>query len=117
METKSSLSNLENALQTLKTHPASHVYVRASYDYVSQHQNDLTFNKGDLIRISRLGSGWYSGWYQGSLRGSTGWVPGRYCELISDDKKSLLEATLFLQRPNSSLNRKIEGNESGVYVE
>ena len=86
MEPESPPSKFENSLQTPKTHPTTYFYVRALYDYFSEDQYRLNFNKGDLIQVYPD-----SGCWEGSLRGSTGWVSVNYCELISDDQKTFIE--------------------------
>ena len=105
MESEPSLSKPQNLLETLKIHPYDRIYVRVMHNYVdvSEYQKSRTyFHKGDVIQVLR----WENGWWQGSSRGHTGWIPGKYCELTSEDRKALFdlfENTVSLQRPNSGL--------------
>uniref|UniRef100_A0A4W5PDZ0 Rac/Cdc42 guanine nucleotide exchange factor (GEF) 6 n=1 Tax=Hucho hucho TaxID=62062 RepID=A0A4W5PDZ0_9TELE len=51
------------------------VLVKARFQFKQKNEDELSFNKGDLIRVSRQEEG---GWWEGSLNGKTGWFPSNY---------------------------------------
>lgn len=56
---------------------------RASFDYVSEEDEELQFKEGDLIKILKMES---HGWWTGELNGKVGIFPGNYVELINEPK-------------------------------
>ncbi|CDQ79013.1 unnamed protein product [Oncorhynchus mykiss] len=51
------------------------VLVKARFQFKQNNEDELSFNKGDLISVSRQEEG---GWWEGSLNGKTGWFPSNY---------------------------------------
>ncbi|CAH8588581.1 unnamed protein product [Schistosoma intercalatum] len=49
--------------------------VCALYDYNRQHTDELSFKKGDVLRVLKQLEG---GWWEGSLNGFVGWFPSNY---------------------------------------
>lgn len=49
--------------------------VKARFQFKQNNEDELSFNKGDLIGVSRQEEG---GWWEGSLNGKTGWFPSNY---------------------------------------
>ena len=49
--------------------------VKARFNFKQNNEDELSFNKGDLIHVSRQEDG---GWWEGSLSGRTGWFPSNY---------------------------------------
>ncbi|XP_041694001.1 rho guanine nucleotide exchange factor 6 isoform X2 [Coregonus clupeaformis] len=51
------------------------VLVKARFQFKQNNEDELSFNKGDLISVLRQEEG---GWWEGSLNGKTGWFPSNY---------------------------------------
>ena len=49
--------------------------VKARFNFKQNNEDELSFNKGDLIHVTRQEDG---GWWEGSLSGRTGWFPSNY---------------------------------------
>lgn len=49
--------------------------VRARFNFQQTNEDELTFNKGDIISVTRQEEG---GWWEGMLNGKTGWFPSNY---------------------------------------
>ncbi|CAH2315142.1 rho guanine nucleotide exchange factor 6 isoform X1 [Pelobates cultripes] len=57
--------------------------VKARFNFKQQNEDELSFNKGDTIHVTRVEDG---GWWEGSLNGKTGWFPSNYVkEFKSND--------------------------------
>lgn len=56
-----------------------HVMVKARFNFKQNNEDELSFNKGELIHVSRQEDG---GWWEGSLNGRTGWFPSNYVREI-----------------------------------
>ncbi|CAH8621650.1 unnamed protein product [Schistosoma rodhaini] len=55
--------------------PQKQLFVCALYDYNRQHTDELSFKKGDILRVLKQLEG---GWWEGSLNGFVGWFPSNY---------------------------------------
>lgn len=53
--------------------------VKARFNFKPNNEDELSFNKGDLIHVMRQEEG---GWWEGSLNGKTGWFPSNYVREI-----------------------------------
>ncbi|XP_065121313.1 rho guanine nucleotide exchange factor 7-like isoform X1 [Paramisgurnus dabryanus] len=62
----------------------SHVLVKARFNFQQTNEDELSFNKGDIIQVSRQEDG---GWWEGSLNGKTGWFPSNYVKEIKGSDK------------------------------
>ncbi|XP_032591642.1 rho guanine nucleotide exchange factor 7 isoform X4 [Drosophila grimshawi] len=49
--------------------------VRAEYSFMGSNNDELRFNKGDLITVTQREDG---GWWEGTLNEKTGWFPSNY---------------------------------------
>ena len=49
--------------------------VKARFNFEQTHEDELTFNKGDIISVTRQVEG---GWWVGTHSGKTGWFPSNY---------------------------------------
>jgi Rho guanine nucleotide exchange factor 7 len=52
-------------------------FYRAIYSFPGTNEDELQFEKGDLITVTRMVDG---GWWEGMCNGHTGWFPGNYVE-------------------------------------
>eukprot|EP00794_Sanderia_malayensis_P011370 gene11370-12555_t len=50
-------------------------FVQGTYAYVGQDEDELSFNKGDIVVISKTDDG---GWWEGMRDGKIGWFPNAY---------------------------------------
>ncbi|CAI2732078.1 unnamed protein product [Schistosoma spindalis] len=65
--------------------PQKQLLVCALYDYNRQHTDELSFKKGDVLRVLKQLEG---GWWEGSLNGFVGWFPSNYVTYAtSSDEK------------------------------
>lgn len=55
------------------------VLVRAKFTFQQTNEDELSFNKGDMISVSRQEDG---GWWEGSLNGNKGWFPSNYVKEV-----------------------------------
>uniref|UniRef100_A0A8D0CY18 Rho guanine nucleotide exchange factor (GEF) 7a n=1 Tax=Sander lucioperca TaxID=283035 RepID=A0A8D0CY18_SANLU len=53
--------------------------VRARFNFQQNNEDELTFDKGDIIGVTRQEDG---GWWEGMLNGRTGWFPSNYVREI-----------------------------------
>uniref|UniRef100_A0A8C1W6P2 Rho guanine nucleotide exchange factor (GEF) 7b n=1 Tax=Cyprinus carpio TaxID=7962 RepID=A0A8C1W6P2_CYPCA len=58
---------------------APQVLVKARFNFQQTNEDELSFNKGDIIQVSRQEEG---GWWEGSVNGKTGWFPSNYVKEI-----------------------------------
>lgn len=49
--------------------------VKARFNFKQNNEDELSFNKGEVILVTRQEEG---GWWEGSLNGKTGWFPSNY---------------------------------------
>lgn len=49
--------------------------VKARFNFKQNNEDELSFNKGDVIIVTRQEEG---GWWEGTLNGKTGWFPSNY---------------------------------------
>uniref|UniRef100_A0A6Q2ZM74 Rho guanine nucleotide exchange factor (GEF) 7b n=1 Tax=Esox lucius TaxID=8010 RepID=A0A6Q2ZM74_ESOLU len=60
------------------------VLVKAKFAFQQTNEDELSFNKGDIISVSRQENG---GWWEGSLNGKTGWFPSNYVKEVKGSDK------------------------------
>lgn len=58
------------------------IRAKATYDYAAAEDNELSFDVGDVIEVSKQDP---SGWWEGSCKGRTGMFPGNYVEVIAEE--------------------------------
>lgn len=49
--------------------------VKARFNFKQNNEDELSFNKGEVILVTRQEEG---GWWEGTLNGKTGWFPSNY---------------------------------------
>lgn len=49
--------------------------VRAKYAFKATNNDELCFDKGDIVTVTQQVEG---GWWEGTLNGKTGWFPSNY---------------------------------------
>lgn len=60
--------------------------VRARFNFLQNNEDELTFDKGDLIGVIRQEEG---GWWEGIINGRTGWFPSNYVREVKGSGKYL----------------------------
>uniref|UniRef100_A0A8C5FRK6 Rho guanine nucleotide exchange factor 7 n=1 Tax=Gadus morhua TaxID=8049 RepID=A0A8C5FRK6_GADMO len=78
---------LQNQFRSLdmSENSGQQVLVKARFNFEQTNEDELTFNKGDIIGVTRQEDG---GWWEGMLNGRTGWFPSNYVrELKGCDKQ------------------------------
>uniref|UniRef100_A0A8C4EXU2 Rac/Cdc42 guanine nucleotide exchange factor (GEF) 6 n=1 Tax=Dicentrarchus labrax TaxID=13489 RepID=A0A8C4EXU2_DICLA len=60
--------------------------VKARFNFKQNNEDELSFNKGDMILVTRQEEG---GWWEGSLNGKTGWFPSNYVREIKPCEKTV----------------------------
>uniref|UniRef100_A0A8C5GIZ2 Osteoclast-stimulating factor 1 n=1 Tax=Gouania willdenowi TaxID=441366 RepID=A0A8C5GIZ2_GOUWI len=72
--------------------------VKARFHFKQNNEDELSFNKGDMILVLRQEEG---GWWEGTLNGKTGWFPSNYvrevktCEKPASPKGTQLTKNYF----------------------
>ncbi|XP_065056452.1 rho guanine nucleotide exchange factor 7-like isoform X1 [Rhopilema esculentum] len=57
-------------------------FVQGTFSYTGQDEDELSFNKGDIVIISKVVDG---GWWEGTRDGKIGWFPSAYVKDVSPD--------------------------------
>uniref|UniRef100_A0A8C6SQH8 Rac/Cdc42 guanine nucleotide exchange factor (GEF) 6 n=1 Tax=Neogobius melanostomus TaxID=47308 RepID=A0A8C6SQH8_9GOBI len=58
--------------------------VKARFNFKQNNEDELSFNKGDMILVTRQEEG---GWWEGTLNGRTGWFPSNYVREVKTCEK------------------------------
>ncbi|XP_030635453.1 rho guanine nucleotide exchange factor 7b isoform X4 [Chanos chanos] len=76
---------LQNQYRSLDmTESSSHqAVVKARFNFQQTNEDELSFNKGDIIHVTRQEEG---GWWEGTLNGKTGWFPSNYVREVKGNK-------------------------------
>lgn len=53
--------------------------VKARFTFQQTNEDELSFNKGDIINVTRTEEG---GWWEGTFNGKTGWFPSNYVKEV-----------------------------------
>ncbi|XP_052460437.1 rho guanine nucleotide exchange factor 7 isoform X1 [Carassius gibelio] len=75
---------------------APQVLVKARFNFQQTNEDELSFNKGDIIQVMRQEEG---GWWEGSLNGKTGWFPSNYVKEIKGSDKPVSPKSGTLKSP------------------
>uniref|UniRef100_A0A8C7H0X4 Rho guanine nucleotide exchange factor 7 n=1 Tax=Oncorhynchus kisutch TaxID=8019 RepID=A0A8C7H0X4_ONCKI len=60
--------------------------VKARFNFEQTNEDELSFNKGDVINVTRQEEG---GWWEGNFNSKTGWFPSNYVREIKGSPKRL----------------------------
>uniref|UniRef100_A0A8C7DKW1 Rho guanine nucleotide exchange factor (GEF) 7b n=1 Tax=Oncorhynchus kisutch TaxID=8019 RepID=A0A8C7DKW1_ONCKI len=72
------------------------VLVRAKFTFQQTNEDELSFNKGDMISVSRQEDG---GWWEGSFNGNKGWFPSNYVKEVKGSDKPVSPKSGTLKNP------------------
>uniref|UniRef100_A0A4W4GWD3 Rho guanine nucleotide exchange factor (GEF) 7b n=1 Tax=Electrophorus electricus TaxID=8005 RepID=A0A4W4GWD3_ELEEL len=64
--------------------------VKARFNFQQSNEDELCFNKGDVIQVTRQEEG---GWWEGTLNGKTGWFPSNYVREVKGSGEDGREAS------------------------
>ncbi|KAK3530219.1 hypothetical protein QTP86_020156 [Hemibagrus guttatus] len=75
---------------------STHLLVKARFNFQQTNEDELCFNKGDLIQVTRQEEG---GWWEGTFNGKTGWFPSNYVKEIKGSDKPISPKPGTLKSP------------------
>ncbi|XP_041699827.1 rho guanine nucleotide exchange factor 7-like isoform X2 [Coregonus clupeaformis] len=70
--------------------------VKARFNFEQTNEDELSFNKSDVIIVTRQEEG---GWWEGNLNGKTGWFPSNYVREIKGCDKQVSPKSGTLKSP------------------
>ncbi|XP_037646243.1 rho guanine nucleotide exchange factor 7a isoform X3 [Sebastes umbrosus] len=89
---------LQNQFRSLdmSENSGQQLLVRARFNFQQNNEDELSFDKGDLIGVTRQEEG---GWWEGMLNGRTGWFPSNYVREIKGSEKQVSPKSGTLKSP------------------
>ncbi|TNN72758.1 Rho guanine nucleotide exchange factor 6 [Liparis tanakae] len=85
-KSKGSLRRQSKSVEMSENGGGGQLIVKARFNFKPNNEDELSFNKGDLIHVMRQEEG---GWWEGALNGKTGWFPSNYVREIKPCEKPL----------------------------
>uniref|UniRef100_A0A8C3AG12 Osteoclast-stimulating factor 1 n=1 Tax=Cyclopterus lumpus TaxID=8103 RepID=A0A8C3AG12_CYCLU len=76
---------MRSSPQDMSENSGQQLLVRARFNFQPNNEDELAFDKGDLIGVTRQEDG---GWWEGMFNGRTGWFPSNYVREIKVSPKS-----------------------------
>ncbi|XP_053184935.1 rho guanine nucleotide exchange factor 7a isoform X1 [Scomber japonicus] len=70
--------------------------VKARFNFQQNNEDELTFNKGDIISVTRQEDG---GWWEGMFNGKAGWFPSNYVREVKGSDKQVSPKSGTLKSP------------------
>lgn len=71
--------SLSHTNQDMSENSSAQLLVKARFNFQQTNEDELCFNKGDIIQVIRQEEG---GWWEGVLNSKTGWFPSNYVKEI-----------------------------------
>uniref|UniRef100_A0AAQ4QA08 Rho guanine nucleotide exchange factor 7 n=1 Tax=Gasterosteus aculeatus aculeatus TaxID=481459 RepID=A0AAQ4QA08_GASAC len=89
---------LQNQFRSLdmSENSGQQLLVRARFNFLQNNEDELTFDKGDLIGVIRQEEG---GWWEGIINGRTGWFPSNYVREVKGSDKQVSPKSGTLKSP------------------
>ncbi|TRY57135.1 hypothetical protein DNTS_002620 [Danionella cerebrum] len=81
-----SLRRQSKAVEMSENGGGGQLVVKARFNFKQNNEDELSFNKGELIHVTRQEEG---GWWEGSLNGKTGWFPSNYVREVKPCDKPI----------------------------
>ncbi|XP_072512865.1 rho guanine nucleotide exchange factor 7b isoform X2 [Salminus brasiliensis] len=75
---------------------SAQLLVKARFNFQQTNEDELCFNKGDIIHVTRQEDG---GWWEGTHNGKTGWFPSNYVKEIKGSDKPISPKSGTLKSP------------------
>ncbi|XP_054453074.1 rho guanine nucleotide exchange factor 6 isoform X2 [Anoplopoma fimbria] len=85
-KSKGSLRRQSKSVEMSENGGGGQLLVKARFNFKQNNEDELSFNKGDLIHVMRQEDG---GWWEGTLNSKTGWFPSNYVREIKPCEKPL----------------------------
>uniref|UniRef100_A0A8K9XGB9 Rho guanine nucleotide exchange factor 7 n=1 Tax=Oncorhynchus mykiss TaxID=8022 RepID=A0A8K9XGB9_ONCMY len=102
-ESLASQSSLGRSSKLLQNHSLdmsegsrTQLLVKARFNFEQTNEDELSFNKSDVINVTRQEEG---GWWEGNLNGKTGWFPSNYVREIKGRDKQVSPKSGTLKSP------------------
>ncbi|XP_015237455.1 PREDICTED: rho guanine nucleotide exchange factor 6 isoform X6 [Cyprinodon variegatus] len=86
LKSKGSLCRQSKSVEMSENGGGGQVMVKARFNFKQNNEDELSFNKGEVILVTRQEEG---GWWEGTLNGKTGWFPSNYVREIKPCEKPL----------------------------
>ncbi|XP_056130139.1 rho guanine nucleotide exchange factor 6 isoform X2 [Lampris incognitus] len=83
-KSKGSLRRQSKPVEMSENGGGGQLMVKARFNFKQNNEDELSFNKGELILVTRQEEG---GWWEGSLNGKTGWFPSNYVREVKPCEK------------------------------
>uniref|UniRef100_A0A8C7H4N3 Rho guanine nucleotide exchange factor 7 n=1 Tax=Oncorhynchus kisutch TaxID=8019 RepID=A0A8C7H4N3_ONCKI len=89
---------LQNQFRSLDMSEGSgtQLLVKARFNFEQTNEDELSFNKGDVINVTRQEEG---GWWEGNFNSKTGWFPSNYVREIKGCDKQVSPKSGTLKSP------------------
>ncbi|KAJ3592058.1 hypothetical protein NHX12_007188 [Muraenolepis orangiensis] len=89
---------LQNQFRSLdmSENSGQQLLVKARFTFEQTNEDELSFNKGDIIGVTRQEDG---GWWEGMLNGRTGWFPSNYVREVKGCDKQVSPKSGTLKSP------------------
>ncbi|XP_069010251.1 rho guanine nucleotide exchange factor 7a isoform X1 [Embiotoca jacksoni] len=89
---------LQNQFRSLdmSENSGQQLLVKARFNFQQTNEDELTFDKGDIIGVTRQEEG---GWWEGTLNGKTGWFPSNYTREVKGSDKQVSPKSGTLKSP------------------
>ncbi|XP_047440724.1 rho guanine nucleotide exchange factor 6 isoform X2 [Mugil cephalus] len=78
-KSKGSLRRQSKSVEMSENGGGGQLRVKARFNFKQNNEDELSFEKGELILVTRQEEG---GWWEGMLNGKTGWFPSNYVREI-----------------------------------
>uniref|UniRef100_A0A3P9BFD5 Osteoclast-stimulating factor 1 n=1 Tax=Maylandia zebra TaxID=106582 RepID=A0A3P9BFD5_9CICH len=78
-KSKGSLRRQSKSVEMSENGGGGQLMVKARFNFKQNNEDELSFNKGEVILVTRQEEG---GWWEGTLNGKTGWFPSNYVREI-----------------------------------
>lgn len=85
-KSKGSLRRQSKSVEMSENGGGGQLLVKARFNFKQNNEDELSFNKGEVILVTRQEEG---GWWEGTLNGKTGWFPSNYVREIKPCEKPL----------------------------
>ncbi|KAM6924194.1 rho guanine nucleotide exchange factor 6 isoform 4-T4 [Xenentodon cancila] len=83
-KSKGSLRRQSKSVEMSENGGGGQLMVKARFNFKQNNEDELSFNKGEMILVTRQEEG---GWWEGTLNGKTGWFPSNYVREIKPCEK------------------------------
>uniref|UniRef100_A0A8C2CI86 Rac/Cdc42 guanine nucleotide exchange factor (GEF) 6 n=1 Tax=Cyprinus carpio TaxID=7962 RepID=A0A8C2CI86_CYPCA len=80
-----------NIIEMSENGGGGQLVVKARFNFKQNNEDELSFNKGELIHVTRQEEG---GWWEGTLNGKTGWFPSNYVREVKPCEKPISPKTV-----------------------